>query len=558
MKIIQLSRLVCFLATTFLFCKIALIASSSCIGQQDSDPFRSQNSGEESQWGDDRENGPGDSQWSSQNGTIDERDRITGRPECPVVVVGQRIFDARTLARTGSIDFDYRNYHLTAISQNGRYFAVATSSHNTPSAVKIFDTKTGQELCEIPERPEEILDILLITRDQYVITGGRSLNKLFVWNVTDGKLIKEFELEKRARLNTGHAAASQNGHYISFVGDHRLAVLQVATSQVVAEMQPPTLTPLYAESEDPNRTRNSTVDHHFIYTSLEALQFSPDGNELACLSNHLGHRLLVWNKKSQLEINLPFVAIGQAITANTQLNWFPDQDAWLANGNVIDRESGRIVLAFRSPFARETSIFVYDQNTILGRLDSDPLKLQRIEVPWPQMRRSLEAMKQKTPAWIAPYQSVGARLEFGATRGQAQAAKDLILQAIRRRLSRDGIPFEPDSPNYFRMRFSEAEGETLPIYERSSLLDRNGRDTGRKATLAKGSLIVELIVEGRSEPIWSDVLSAKSGTSFSKAINQQTLREDMLRRLRSELEMIEFPYFLPKDKSLTPLPLIVQ
>lgn len=295
-----------------------------------------------------------------------------------------------------------------------------------------------------------------------------------------------------------------------------------------------------------------------MYAWIQDMAFSPDGKELAAVTTHPDNRLLCWNQKSKLEANVPYKLIGRKAFAKHNIQWFPDAKHWMVAGHIIERSTGNVLLAFDLPFATEAEMYVIDQDTLIGRLPRKRNELSRVTIPWTKIAASQAAIAKKTPAYVAPYQPVDIHVELGDLHGDAKATEESITKALTERLHRNGIIFKPGAETYFKLRFSESKGDALPIYERQSPFDRQGRDTGRTATEAKGNLIVELYVEDKEQPIWRDNIKAKSGTSYREEINDLTLRKSMLSQLSHSLGKIQFPYFMPKDDKLIALPVILE
>lgn len=542
----SIRMLVSLLVATFLF-------ATACVlhGQESGDPFSTGAAKGKATWG-----GGADEGWQGTAATIDERDPITtGGIGCPVIVAGPRVFSSDTFALVSTLEADYGPNTLTALSGDGSYFAAANKSHNQDdTSVSVFDVASGKKVSEIPGFVDEILDILLITRNKYVVTAGRMKPVVRVWNAETGKLVKEFPIAAGARLDQGNVAFTADGHFMAVVADKQLQVIKVSSSKVVAVMQPPTLA---KEGRNGRRTPFSSTDHIFIYAWIQDMKFSPDGKQLAAVSTHRGNRVLCWNQKAKLEVNQPFSPVQHRAFWENDLQWLPDGNAWLVGGNLVDRASGNVLLAFDEKFGSSVELLVHDQNTLVGRLASRPTQLSKRQIPWEAIERSRKAMAEKTPAFIAPYQPVDIQLDLGGARGAAGETEKQITAAIMRRLQRDQITYKAGSPSYFRLSFSESEGETLPIYERQSPFDFRGRDTGETATEAKGSLVVEFHVEGRPEPLWREAFDARSSRSFHEEINQQTIRESMLRSLAGQLDRMHFPYFMPVDENLAALPIIL-
>lgn len=164
---------------------------------------------------------------------------------------------------------------------------------------------------------------------------------------------------------------------------------------------------------------------------------------------------------------------------------------------------------------------------------------------------------QKVPAHLAPYSKVDVRVKIDTIRGPTNSAHQTIVDALSKRLARDGIQVQNGASNYFVLRFSKEKGESLPTYERQSRFDRRGTDTGRTAIKAKGALI-EFCSEGLAKPLWRAALRAQSSRNFREAINDASIRKSMLSHLEYELRNMKLPYFIPKDDKLLALPIIIE
>ncbi len=531
-----------------------LFCSNSCNAQDADDPFAANaasrakaSAGDSPGWS---SAGPGSEGWRGGAAVIAERDPITsGGLGCPVIVAGNKVFSTESFEQTSLLEAEYHSNTLTALSGDGSYFAVASKTHNQDdTSVAVYDVATGKQVSQIPGAEDEILDILRITRNKYVVTAGRSVPKIRVYNATDGQLVKEFELGPRARADQGNVAFTSDGKHMAVIDDKVLNVIDVAQSKVVATMEPPRLSP---ESNN-----SGSTDHIFIYAWVQDMQFSPTGTELAAVSTHRGNRVLCWNQRAKLEVNQTFSLVQGVAFWQNDLQWLPDGAAWLVAGNLIDRATGKVLLAFQTPFASDVRLFVHDQNTIIGRIGSAPNQLSKVAIPWEEVARSRKAMEEKTPAFVAPYQSVDVKVEFGNSRGGD--AEQQIREAIEQRLARDDIKIESGATDYFLLRISETEGDTLPIYERQSRFDFRGHKTDRTMTEAKGRLVLEFYADGATKPLWREALDASSSRSFREEITQQAVRKSMIANLSNRLAQIHFPYFMPKDDSLVALPIIVQ
>jgi hypothetical protein len=122
----------------------------------------------------------------------------------------------------------------------------------------------------------------------------------------------------------------------------------------------------------------------------------------------------------------------------------------------------------------------------------------------------------------------------------------------------NGISIADGQSTVLSMKFAEAAGEERRIVEKSSPFDMRGRDTGRTATGAKGSLLIQFRAAGNDKPIWERDLAAASVTSFREQINDASIRKSMLVELAHKIQQLQFPYFIPSDASLPALPILAE
>jgi len=117
--------------TRFLLAALLFVASPlatmSATGCYQDDPFAKQpDKDEESEWESKDDNGKS-AEWSTRAATIDSRSVITsGKAGCPVIMGGSGIFSTDSREQTGSLGFEIRSSTLTALSNDGSHFAVAS------------------------------------------------------------------------------------------------------------------------------------------------------------------------------------------------------------------------------------------------------------------------------------------------------------------------------------------------------------------------------------------------------------------------------------------------
>jgi hypothetical protein len=305
--------------------------------------------------------------------------------------------------------------------------------------------------------------------------------------------------------------------------------------------------------------RPDPSDAVFVYAWLQDLGFAPDAQELAGVSTHPDPRLLCWDNRGKLVLDEPLYQLPRMAFWEHELEWLPDKSGWIISGHVYDRATKRVVLGVRKEFAKDLRVHALDRDRLIGEFPHSPGELQVIQIPWERINASLQAMRDGVPAILSPAKPVSINLQLGGLRGDQQETAKILGDALVERLGRDGVRVERGQSTTFQVKFAEKAGDQLPIYERQSPFDRHGRDTGRRATEAQGSLVLELLAPGQPQPLWRDSLTAANATSFSQeVINDATVRKSMLENLAREIRELKIPYFIPESEELLALPVVIQ
>jgi hypothetical protein len=475
--------------------------------------------------------------------------RVTfGPPGCPVVVVDQDVYDLKTFKVIRQLPDEYERYARRALTADGRYFAVTEKGHNQEDTQTfVYATDTGAKVLTAPPAAKgAYADVVTFFGNTHLLLGGRHGAVIDVWDVAGGKKVGALTApHNQVREDT--VAFAPGGSHFATNAHSKVVVTETKSNRQVGVMAAP---------GDKPGERAKDADGTFIYAWAKGMAFSPDGTELAMFSTHSVPRLLVWNTKGQLVVDAP-VPMPRFVSHDSTLEWLPDGSGWLVNGYLFDRATKRVLLSVRVPFASSVQPHLADQNRVVGLLGGDEKSLQAVPIPWVKIKAALKAVEDKADAYLAPGRPVALDLRLEGLRGDANETRTLLGQALAKRLAQDGIPLAAQAPTVLRLSLSEQAGEALAIRERQSPFDRQGRDTGRKATEAKGAAALELWAAGETAPLWRGHLKAVSGNSFSEEINDATLRKSMLEGLGRQLDGLEVPYFLPKDRATLALPAVI-
>jgi hypothetical protein len=460
-----------------------------------------------------------------------------------VAVTGNQVWDINTKKVRSELEGRTESRGLVVISPDGSTVAAASKSPNQKDTeVVVWDTETGKQKFTAPGEDDRFVDTMYLS-DQKLFLGGRDNSKLEVWDLETGEQGKTIEIPD-AEMGRGQVGFTLDGSYLAVPVKGKLTVFRTSTGKMAAYMGAP-------------KPNSRGTDPVFVYAWLQSLEFSADSLELAGVSTHPEPHVMCWDNRGKLVFDEPFYVASRAFWENT-LQWFPNRQAWLIERDIFDRTTGRIVLTIRKPWAQDLYMHVHDDDHLVGTFPSNPTQLEVLEIPWEKIRASQEAMKTKQPALLSPALPVSLLIELGDLRGDKTEVTQLLETAFVERLKRDGFTKAPGAKTYFRIKFAEAAGDQLPIFERQRFQWGPGRDTGRRATESKGDLVVELFVVGRAAPVWRDTLKVTSSRSFNDEINDTNVRKSMLDRAAGEIRQLNFPYFIPESEDLIALPIVVQ
>lgn len=515
--------------------------------------------GEAATWGAPATQPAGGSAWSGGQVVIPVRgDATFGIGACPTMLVGNEFWSTQTGQQGAKIGLKLRNEEHRSISPDGKRVAVAMEDPKVHNRVGVFSGETGQLEREIQAGgADKFLEFVQFLDSKSLLTVGRNGAKavLEIWDLATGKVTQSYPCERMSRRDT---AISPDGRFMATVVDRNVRVIDVRAGRVLATLEHPYARKTRpgaaaAPAEDDDKRRHAQV---FFYSFIRGMAFSCDSSELAVLTNYNSElRLLIWNKAGDLVMDArPRHRRTQGFASC--LTWAPDGSGICLPGGVFfDRKIGRITWIHGGD-PSDVYAFFLDKDRVLFQ-DGDVYR--SCTVPWAGIRKSAEVMAGKTPAYIRPGMSLSVQIEIAKSLGGDQdSLKTKFGEALAQRLAQDDIKVVDNAPMLLEVKYEETQGETLAIHERDRFSIR-GRDTGRKATGAKGAAAVVLKVRGYDAPIWREKLASVNDRSFSDVeISDSVLRESMIKGMASDLQNLDIPYFLPGGKELLPLPVILQ
>ncbi|HYH69221.1 MAG TPA: hypothetical protein VD866_31295 [Urbifossiella sp.] len=463
-----------------------------------------------------------------------------GPPGCPVVLVGQELYDLKTFEPAGRLPLRPDQNSRPVLTHDGKLVAFTEKGKNVPDTpVYVCATDTGKMLLTVPAAKGVYPDVMAFYANTHLIVGGRHAGVMDVWDLATGKKAGGLTSPHR-QVRHGDLAFTPDGTHFAAIAGDKLVVVGTKTGKQKVLAAPAGGGPLGPRG---------------VFSSAKGLVFSPDGSELALFTTNPNPRLIVWSPQGQIVLDAP-VPMPRWVGLDAALQWLPDSSGWLVNGSVFDRGTKRVVASVRVGLG-SAAPYLVDQSRVVGAFGWPGHRLRAADIPWPQIRESLAAMGAKADADLAPGRPVALDLRLTGVRGDEAETRNILGQALALRLGRDGIPVAAQAPTVLRLKLAESAGDTLPIYARQSRFDFKGADTGQRATEVNGAAVLELWAAGEATPVWRDTLNAGSSRSFSDEINDVTIRKSMLENLGRQLDHLNLPYFLPKNKATLALPAVI-
>jgi ribosomal protein S27E len=495
------------------------------------------------------------SSWASDTLRIPfdrDADVTLGPIGCPVIIVKNDVWHVAKKQIVQELEGVYESRVLKALSANGQWFAAASKTPNQQdTSITVWNVVTGKVSCEIPGDPERFADLITFTRNQYLLIGGRLKNDIRVFDAETGRRLNSIELNDR--IDEKKVVFTADGQYFTTVDNGRLQVVATKTGRTAAVMQSPA--PVFETGETPNQVQRKIATERVV-RDVEVIKFAPDSEEIAAVSTRREPRLLVWDNRGKLVLDKPFPSASHKFFFDPALDWFPDRSAWIVSGHVFDRKSERVVLVVHQSFGDDLLIRAIDRDHLLANFPHNKNVLELVRIPWDRINASLKLLEEGAPALLSPNEPVSIDIELSGLRGNQSQTVAMITEALGKRLEQVDIRVARDCPTFFKLRFSEQAGDSVPIYERQSPFDFRGSDTGRTVREAEGSLVVELVAKG--ETIWRDTIEATSSSSFREEINDASVRNSMVENLTRRINNLRFPYFVPESKDHLALPIVIQ
>ncbi len=447
-------------------------------------------------------------------------DVLLGDAGCEVFLVEKEVFRAVDFRKQCKIQerLRLRRKKQSKLSHTGKYLA-----YSKDKSVSIFSTKTGTLVGKFSDDAIKSVEVMAFgTNDSMIVAVGEEA--VCFWDIESGNLVKKLD-SLSISITFGKISFSDDAKYLA-AGDYdnkQMVVLECESGQPIVELEIP------------------KGEFHSIHSGLVDLKFSPDVKSIAALTkgpDSEQRRVLVWNQKGELTYDHLFSRVGMREYSgiSRQISWFPDGKSVLAEGNILDLESGLIVMAFANSQHHDCDFTILDQNTVIGRTSTLPRQISQVTIPWSEINASLSAIENKAPAFLYPGMTVDIRYKFGKLLGKGDRSEIPLTHALTKKLETCQIKVNRRSQNQMVLEFSE-------------------KKVGR---VVRGFLNIDFLTDTQTRPVWTFSSSADSSSSYSSNTTLENLRRDMQFFLAKKIQSVDIPVFAPESKDLIPLPVIVE
>lgn len=445
-------------------------------------------------------------------------DRITtAATNCPVLVIGNRVWDKAAGKFGARLEGTCDPQSWTALSADGRYFAAAAKVPNQQKTdVIVWDTATGRRLFTATGEAGRYTDSILLS-NRSLFVGGRWAHDLMTWDCTNGNAGKALVLSQSA-FPRGSAAVSSDGSVIAAVSNSRLGIVQTQGGKIMGTMQSPEDRPRITKRSRP-MNGNAEPGNAAVYESLTAMAFSVDNQELAAVATHPVPRLMCWNSRGELLVDRPLMLTSVPL----QLQWLADGRGWLIEGQLIERETGRVLVTSQPAVGHAVNL--YDERRVVGKFSGDPRRLQVKNIPWSAIKNSMSQMHDASRAILAPGTSAGLQVKVS----DRPDLKSHIERAMKRRLDIENIKVSDDVDDVSFIVEKVTDSDCLEV---SLMLDNNS--------------------------YWSVTLKdlPALGSEFNAAAESD--QAGMIEQMTSSIMRLVVPYYVPKNAQECALPVVLR
>ena len=469
---------------------------------------------------------------------------------------GGELWNLTTGKRVASMKGSPVKAHKRALSPDGQYLAIAALGGDIPGLVEVWSLSSGKKTASIQaDEAKMSMTILDFAGPGELLTytfgnpSGKFVHHLRIWDVQTGKSLRQFDLTQNLS-GDDHYQITPGRRYLASLMSRQVEFFDLTNGSKAGALTPPSKTEA-GENVSP-----------------ESFRFSPDGSEVAVLSDSFNASVIrtfdMATGDAKLTHDLPSFKFGLQHASSYKgpsLDYATDASAFLLFGSaLVDHESGLVLWTYQSPPAdyNHWQRILTPNGLISSVGPKRACKVQVVKYPAEAMRKSLAALQKDVPAYVKPGDKVAVAVTVGKLQhSDPEKTRADIIKAITERLSNDGIEVADDGTSVIALDYQEGKGKTLQEVQ-GGKGPIGGTATGKSVTATAATLAIKWTTRDGKTKIWESQL-ALDPSFISIREGEATdakARDQMFAMLQRQVANQPFPYFVPEDKSLSPLPIL--
>lgn len=459
-------------------------------------------------------------------------DAVTrGAVTSPRAVIGVDVWDLLRHEKVATLDGDYPQTALTALSADGHWFAAVSQPPGVQgSQVTVWNTSSGQKAFRTDAISERFVDALLLSPDRLLL-GDRWSDELLVWDLASGRPRRSVHLP-HARFKQDNTTVSADGQFLAAVINDDIRVFRANDGTGVVALQ---------HSGSGGRRSDAAGRS----AGLQALAFSPSGEELAAIMTNGPPRFVCWNGRG--EVVLESRSISRPRPHET-ISWFQGRRAWLLGDEVLDGNTGRIVARVPQTSVRQLAAQLLDDSHLLVA-DTMPDRLTRVPIPWNDIQRATNHSRIDSVAALRPDGRVAVDLRLP---GDDEELKSELRRTLKKHAASLGLNVVESADVVLTLRLASAEEQFVENRSLQRPVEQRFGSPGERLQAAA----VVLEVSDRSQAaVWSAIVN-RDLRALQRGEDEQS--SDVTARLGQMLQDVAIPHYLPTDPQFLALPVLLE
>ena len=444
-----------------------------------------------------------------------------------------------------------------ALSPDGKYLAVAVLDRQQANDVEVWSLESGKRLSSFTADdralPMTILDfagpgeVLTYTFGQQ---NGKFVNHLRAWDAQSGKSLRQMDLDKNIS-GDGRYDISPGRSWLATVVEPEVVIYDLETGQLKGSIIPP----------------SQTEEGKHVH--VDGFRFSPDGTEIACMSDGSDGTVIAVHDlatgevklKHELAKNLKSTLQHPASYKGPHIEYVTEPAGFLwFGGGFIERETGLMVWNYRQgllEFSHWKRILT-PAGLIVSTGGNNARKLQVLPFPAEKLKKTLDAYRSDAAAIVKPGEKVKLTVKVGEVRfGKPDEARQSLETVLAERLADDGLEVADDGSTVMAIQYKETVGKTLQEVKGGTPFRGGGVPTGRTVQSTAGELSIKWTSKDGKTKIYEHTVhldpSLLTIRDTSEATDEKA-RQQVFAILKVQLAGLPMPYFVPQDKTLAVLP----